>query len=80
MKIDAIKITPPKSIKGIIVATPYWIMIVDIFTGVNVIKFYATKTAMVESTWKDKDKSVKRVRCDNTGKHVRLEERSKSAD
>ena len=86
VKIDATKITPPQRFKEITVAKPNWVMIVDTFTGMKVTRFYQTKAGMVEPTciifqqWKDSNKPVQRVRCDNAGENITLEARAKSAD
>ena len=57
-------------------------MIVDECTGLNFSNFYQTKTGMVEPTcvklqnFKNKNKAVKFIRCDNSGENKNLDKRS----
>jgi hypothetical protein len=77
-----IKPTLPKSIIG----KPNWLMIVDQTTQFKLSRFYASKSAMVESTcallkqWKEEGHPVSHIRMDNGGENIALMNRCKSAE
>jgi len=68
------------------VTKPNWRIIVDERTGLKFSDFYATKNGMVEPTceqfnrWKQANKPVKHVRCDNAGENKLLQQRCNSKD
>ena len=65
---------------------PQWRMKVNKATGRKFSEFYPSKDKMVKPTceqiqiWKNKNKPIKIIRCDNAGENNKLEECLKSSD
>ena len=88
ISIDLSKIGVPKdkSNKDPDLRNPQWRMIVDEATGRKFSDFYPSKDKMVEpmceqlQIWKNENRPVKTIRCDNAGENNKLEQRLKSND
>ena len=78
VRLDISSIKPPKD-SGITISKPYWRIVADKRTGMKYSEFYPTKNEMIEPTrklftkWKQEGNEVKKVRCDNGKKNIKLQ-------
>ena len=81
---DLLSVKKPSDIKSI--GKTNWVMIVDEFTGLKFSNFYQAKDRMVEptcvklKTFKNMNKAVKFMRCDNAGENKNLDKRANSSN
>ena len=88
ISIDLAKIGMPKDKRtgDPKITKPNWLMIHERATGKKFSMFFAKKSDMVEPVceliqkWKNENKPVRRIRCDNAGENNTLEKRLKSSD
>ena len=86
LDLSKIKVPTNKEVNDPDIRNPQWRLIVDAATGRKFSEFYVSKDKMVEptceqlQTWKNEDRPVRIIRCDNAGENLKLEQRLKSND